>query len=72
MCPDVCPGIISHLIALLEVGVFDGIDVYATDNFIMGEKNMTFIYVEDEIAPHSMGEIRVVLDYGELNGIMKR
>ena len=57
---------------LRDKGVFDGIDVYATDNFIMGEKNMTFIYVEDEIAPHSMGEIRVVLDYGELNGIMKR
>ena len=57
---------------LRDKGIFDGIDVYATDNFIMGEKNMTFIYVEDEIAPHSMGEIRVVLDYGELNGIMKR
>ena len=57
---------------LHKQSVFSGIDIYAPENFMMEEDQMTFIYVEDEVAPHALGEIRVSIPYNELNGILKK
>jgi len=46
--------------------------IYATENFILGEDEITFIYCEDEVAPHVEGEIRVTLDMDDLDDILKR
>lgn len=56
---------------LHDKGVFEGIDIYAPDNFILDNKKLTFIYVEDEIAPHAIGEIRIDFDYDELGSIIR-
>lgn len=52
--------------------IFDGIDVYASDNFIIGRKGITFIYSPDEIACHAAGEIRVDVSNDALSRLFKK
>ena len=47
-------------------GIFSNTDVYLPENFILSGKTITFIYGEDEIAPHDIGEIRVEMNREEL------
>ena len=42
------------------------------DNFVLGKDEITFIYVEDEIAPHATGEIKVVIPYSDLDHILNQ
>lgn len=49
-----------------------GIDVYPSDNFIIGDKDITFIYAPDEIAYHAAGEIRVKISNSELEELLKK
>jgi len=51
---------------LREQGLFMFRDVYVPDNFILGKDSVTFIYMTDEMAPHSMGEIRFSLAYSDI------
>lgn len=51
--------------------IFAGIDPYVSETFIIGNDGVTFIYNEDEIAPHPMGEIRVKLSYDQIKQLMK-
>lgn len=46
-------------------------DVYITDNYVIGKNKITFIYCEDEIAPHECGEMRVDLSQSELKKYLK-
>ena len=57
---------------LHKQSVFTGIDIYVPDNFMLEEDQVTFIYVEDEVAPHSLGEIRIEIPYKELDDIFKK
>lgn len=57
--------------ALKEKGVFRDGDVYVSENFILGDDDIVFIYCEDEIAPHSIGEIRIEIDKDELESQLK-
>lgn len=52
--------------------IFDGIDVYASNNFIIGKKGITFIYSPDEIASHAAGEIRVEVDNSDIESLFKK
>ena len=52
-------------------GIFADIEPYATDNFIVGDGDMTFIYVDSEIAPHEKGEITIKLTDSQLNQLLK-
>lgn len=52
--------------------IFDGIDVYASDNFIVGKKSITFIYSPDEIACHAAGEIRAELSKDDIKNLFKK
>lgn len=52
--------------------IFDGIDVYVSDNFIIGKKSMTFIYSPDEIACHAAGEIRVEVSKDDIKNLFKK
>lgn len=45
--------------------------IYIPDNFIIGRDNITFIYCEDEIAPHEEGEIRIKINNSDLNDLKK-
>ena len=62
---------VKTLKELQEKGVFTGIEPYASDNFILGDDEVTFIYVDSEIAPHEMGEVRVTLSNDELENVLK-
>jgi len=57
---------------LNEKAVFLGMDVYAPDNFIIGKKNITFIYSPDEIAYHAAGEIRVTISNSDIEDLLKK
>ena len=46
-------------------------EVYLSENFILGKDDITFIYGEDEIAPHAVGEIRVKVDLDDLKKFLK-
>lgn len=54
-----------------EQMIFKGIDPYPADNFILTDDDITFVYNEDEIAPHTMGQIRVTLKLSDLKDICK-
>lgn len=57
---------------LNEKTVFMGMDVYASENFIIGKKSITFIYSPDEIAFHAAGEIRVEISNSDLENLFKK
>ena len=61
----------KSLEALQQQYIFADGDIYVPDNFILNEDDIIFIYGEDEIAPHSIGQIRIEIDRDELNKIMK-
>ena len=46
-------------------------DFYITDNYVIGKNKITFIYCEDEIAPHECGEMRIDLSKSELKKYLK-
>lgn len=62
---------VNDLEGLQEKGVFVDGQVYVPDNFIYGDDDITFIYCEDEIAPHSIGEIRVKINIDDLKRLMR-
>lgn len=62
---------VNGLEGLQEKGVFVDGQVYVSNNFIYGDDDITFIYCEDEIAPHSIGEIRVKIDIDDLKRLMR-
>lgn len=62
---------VESLDELQKAGYFMDITPYITENFILGKDDITFIYCEDEIGPHALGEIRVVLDYSDLESYLK-
>lgn len=51
--------------SLQEEGYFQGIEPYATENFILTDNTITFIYIPGEIAPAEKGEIKVIVKYAE-------
>jgi len=57
---------------LNDKAVFMGIDVYPSENFIVGKKSITFIYSPDEIAFHAAGEIRVEINNSDIENLLKK
>ena len=62
---------VASLKELQGNGIFADREPYATDNFIVGDGDMTFIYVDSEIAPHEKGEITIKLTDSQLNQLLK-
>lgn len=63
---------ISSADSLSSHGIFPDGEIYATENFLLGVNDITFIYCQDEIAPHNMGEIRVRCSRSELKNLLRR
>ncbi len=57
---------------LQDKGYFMDMEAYIPDNFILGDKEITFLYNADEIAPHALGPVHVTFPYSELDNIMKK
>ena len=63
---------VKDIKGLQDRSIFEWIDVYAPDNFIIGEKSITFIYSPDEIASHAEGEIRVEIGNDDLKDLLRK
>lgn len=57
---------------LADKRIFADRQVYLPENFIVGEKGITFIYCTDEIAPHDVGEIRIDIPYRDMGTLLLR
>lgn len=57
---------------LHEAGFFVNSEAYAPNNFILGDKAITFVYVAGEIADRSKGEIQVEVKYSDVSNLMTR
>ena len=62
---------VEGLEGLQGQGIFADGEVYASENFILTKDAITFIYGEDEIAPHDVGEIRVEIDKDDIQKLMR-
>ena len=61
---------ITSLDGLHSVGVLLEGDLYIPDNFQLGKEGITFLYNPYDIAPYSMGEIRLTLPYADLKNYL--
>lgn len=57
--------------ALYDAGYYMDTDMYISQNFILGNDGVTFLYNRYEIAPYAKGDILITLDYKTLKDIMK-
>lgn len=55
---------------LRRQGYLCSMDIYAPDNFIVGENAITFIYNVYEIAPYSKGRTELTISYSEVNELL--
>ena len=63
---------VKTLQQLRDKTIFMGMEVYPSANFIIGEKDIEFVYSPDEIACHAMGEVRVKISRKEMENLFKR
>lgn len=62
----------DNLDGLEKLSIFADNNVYIPDNFILDDDDITFIYCEDEIAPHAVGEIKIDIDKDDIGNILKK
>lgn len=62
---------VASLQELKEIGFLTLNDMYVTNNFVMGEDSIYFIYNEYEIAPYALGSSCIGFNYNELKDILK-
>lgn len=62
---------VSSLSELKEKGYLVSVDIYAPENFIIGEETITFIYNPSEIAPHSEGSTELIIPYTAIEHLLK-
>lgn len=63
-------GVLS-LSELKEKGFLVSLDIYAPQNFIIGEETITFVYNPSEIAPYTEGATQLIIPYTALEKILK-
>lgn len=57
---------------LREAGFFNSIVPYATNNFLLSDNAITFVYVAGEIADREKGEIQVEVKLSKIKELLKR
>ena len=62
---------VSTIDELCNKGYSLDIDFFITNNFILAQDSITFLYNRYEIAPYAMGDILISLDYKTLKEILK-
>lgn len=61
----------STMNALRDKGYLRTMDIFPSENFILGEETITFIYNPYEIAPYDMGSTELIVPYSDLKDILK-
>ena len=63
---------VSSLDELKSQGFLYSMDMFPSENFILGKEAITFIYNPYEIAPYEKGSIELTLSYSELDDILNK
>ncbi len=63
---------VKNLKGLQEKGIFQNMEPYATDNFVLGRDGVDFIYCDSEIAPHAVGQIKISFSYDYVEKVLKK
>lgn len=62
---------VESLSDLKQKGYLVSTDIYAPDNFIIGEETITFIYNPSEIAPYTEGGTELIIPYTDIEHLLK-
>ena len=62
---------LSTLEELREKEYLTAVDIFAPENFIIGDETITFIYNPSEIAPYTVGSTELIIPYSSMETIMK-
>lgn len=57
--------------ALKEKGYLYSMDIFPSENFILGEETITFVYNPYEIAPYAMGSTELIIPYSDVDKLLK-
>ena len=63
---------VSSLEALRAKDFLYAMDMFPTDNFVLGTDDITFIYNVYEIAPYAAGRTEISLSYSDVRDLMKK
>ena len=63
---------VSSVKELKDQGFLYSMDMFPSENFILGEEAITFIYNPYEIAPYEKGSIDLTLSYSDLDDILNK
>lgn len=55
---------------LKDAGYLYSMDMFPSENFILNEETITFVYNPYEIAPYALGSIELVITYSEVSQIL--
>lgn len=66
-----CQFNVKSLTSLQDQGVFMDMKPYVPNNYIIGTDSITFIYMQDEMSPHALGEIHSTLPMKDVKKLMK-
>ena len=61
----------ESLAALKQKDYLYAVDMFPTENFILGEETITFYYNPYEIAPYTMGSTELIIPYSDVEKILK-
>ena len=61
----------TTLTALRNKGYLYSMDIFPSENFILGEETITFVYNPYEIAPYAMGSTELIIPYSDVDKILK-
>lgn len=62
----------SDIYALRDKGYLHSSDIFIPENFIIGNKGITFIYNPYEIAPYEMGTTELSIEYDNIDNIINK
>ena len=63
---------VNSLGELKNQGYLYSMDMFPSENFILGQETITFVYNPYEIAPYEKGSIELTLSYSEIDDILNK
>lgn len=61
----------STMNALRAKGYLYSMDIFPSENFILGEETITFVYNPYEIAPYAVGSTELIIPYSDIDKLLK-
>ena len=63
---------VADISKLRQKGYLVGVQMFPSENFILEDETITFIYNPSEIAPHTLGETELVVPLSNLEQILRK